>query len=131
MFQSRIFPKSQLIVHLQLETFQIIRHTLLCFQENHTMYLIIQKFHHQEKFRWKFGHENFADMSAICMFMSYKTLYCSQFGLKPELELENNYTCPVMIPDSEGRMRINCSCLESRIGDFAESSKESGRFSNE
>ena len=34
-----------------------------------------------------------------------------------------------MIPDSEGRMKINCSCLESRIGDFAESSQESEGFS--
>jgi len=35
-----------------------------------------------------------------------------------------------MIPDSEGRMKINCLCLKLRIGDFAESSQESEGFSD-
>ena len=35
-----------------------------------------------------------------------------------------------MIPDSEGRMKINCSCLQLRIGDFAESSQESEGFAD-
>ena len=50
----------------------------------------------------------------------------------PESELEkvSNFTCSIMISDSEGRMKINCSCLELRIGDFAESSQESEGFSD-
>ena len=47
--------------------------------------------------------------------------------IESELWKASNFTCSIMIPDSEGRMKINCSCLQSRIGDFAESSQESGQ----